>query len=167
MIQRIQTLYLFVCFVLCLTCLCMPIAHFVAVEGCNPASGCADAWNHCEQVDMYNLWLVSEGRHMFYLCPILMAILVIATALTFSDIWLYKHRVLQMRVVVFCMTLLVAWYVVYVVIACLLTSAATPLESMRPHPTAALPAVSLILLHLAHRGIMKDEMLVRSLDRLR
>lgn len=115
---------------------------------------------------MYNLWLVSEGKHLFYFCPVLMAILVIATALIFIDIWLYKRRALQMRVATFCMILLVFWYIALGTITYLLDSVVM-LALGHPHWTTAFPAVALILLYLAFRGILKDEMLVRSLDRLR
>jgi hypothetical protein len=160
MLQRIQTLYLLAAFALCIGCLCTPIAHFVVS---NMSATIVDS---CEKVDMYNLWLVSdEGKHMFYFCPVLMAILVIATALIFLDIWLYRHRALQMRVASFCMILLVAWYIAYGIITYLLLNSA--MQLWRPNWTAALPAAALILLFLAFRGIQKDEMLVRSLDRLR
>ena len=128
------------------------IAHFMTNES-------------METVDMYNLWLVSEGQHMFYFCPVMMGILVITSAFVFMDIWLYKHRALQMRMASLCMVLLVAWYIAYGIISYLL-SAEMP-ATWRPHWTAALPAAALILLYLAFRGILKDEMLVRSLDRLR
>ena len=119
-----------------------------------------------EKVDMYNLWLLSEeGQHLFSFCPVMMGILVITATLVFFDIWLYKHRALQMRIVTFCMILLVAWYIVYGVISYLLCAEFQAL--WRPHWTAALPAAAFILLYLAFRGILKDEMLVRSLDRLR
>ena len=160
MLQRIQTLYLLAAFALCLGCLCTPIAHFVA------SNVSASILDSCEKVDMYNLWLVSEeGNHLFYFCPVLMAILVIATALIFLDIWLYKHRAFQMRVASFSMILLVAWYIAYGIITYLLLSSA--MQLWRPNWTAALPAAAFILLYLAFRGIQKDEMLVRSLDRLR
>ena len=75
-----------------------------------------------EKVDMYNLWLVSEGQHMFYFCPVMMGILVITATLAFFDIWLFKRRALQMRLATFCMTLLVAWYIAYGVICYMLSS---------------------------------------------
>lgn len=152
MLQRIQTIYLLAAFALCIGCLCTPIAHFMANEG-------------MEKVDMYNLWLVSEGQHLFYFCPIMMGILVITAAVVFFDIWLFKHRALQMRVATFCMILLVAWYIAYGVISYMLCTEMP--ATWRPHWTAALPAAALILLYLAFRGILKDEKLVRSLDRLR
>jgi hypothetical protein len=37
----------------------------------------------------------------------------------------------------------------------------------RPDWEGALPFAALVLLYLAFRGVMRDEMLVRSLDRLR
>jgi hypothetical protein len=165
MIQRIQTLYLLVAFAFCVGCLCLPIAHFFTGDGLSHVNTYAGFWDSYERVDMYNLWLVSEGRHMFYFCPVLMAILVITTSLIFIDVWLFKHRVLQMRVAIFSMILLVAWYIVYGIIIFLLYSTAGMIWST--HWTAAFPAVAFILLYLAFRGIMKDEKLVRSLDRLR
>lgn len=163
MLQRIQTLYLLAAFALCIGCLCTPIAHFLVSDGYNVNASILDSY---EQVDMYNLWLVSDGgKHMFYFCPVLMAILVIATALIFLDIWLYKHRALQMRVASFCMILLVAWYIAYGVITFQLLRSV--MQLWHPNWTAALPAAAFILLYLAFRGILKDEMLVRSLDRLR
>ena len=152
MIQRIQTLYLLAAFACCIGCLCMPIAHFMSSES-------------METADMYNLWLVSEGQHLFYFCPVMMGILVITSAFVFMNIWFYKHRALQMRLATFCMILLVAWYIAYGIICYMLTTSMP--ATWRPHWTAALPAAALILLYLAFRGILKDEMLVRSLDRLR
>jgi len=162
MIQRIQTLYLLAALIFCVGCLCLPIAHFIVGDGLNSFAGSLDPY---ERVDMYNLWLVSEGKHMFYFCPVLMAILVITTSLICVDVLLFKRRVLQMRVATFCMILLVAWYIAYGIIIYLLNSSAGMLWST--HWTAAFPAVAFILLYLAIRGIRKDEKLVRSLDRLR
>ena len=153
MIQRIQTIYLFLAFAFCIGCLCTPIAHFIVNEGMG------------RTVDMYNLWLVEEGKHLFYYCPVMFGILAITTVLVFFDIWLYKHRALQMRLAVFSMILIVAWYIAYGIISHMLCG--EPGVTWRPHWTAALPAVAFILLYLAFRGILKDEMLVRSLDRLR
>ena len=153
MIQRIQTIYLLVAFALCIGCLCLPVAHFMAVES-------------MEKVDMYNLWLVSaEGGHTFYFCPIMMAVLVFASVALFLDIWLFRRRALQMRVATFSMILIVAWYIAYGCISYMLSTELA--ATWRPHWSAALPAAALILAYLAFRGILKDEMLVRSLDRLR
>lgn len=125
----------------------------------------AELWGAYENVDMYNLWLVSGGKHVFYFCPVLMGLLVVTTGLVFIDIWLFKHRSLQMRVASFCMILLVFWYIAYGIICFYLLQPTVNLYSTRI--AAALPFAALILLYLAFRGILHDEMLVRSLDRLR
>ena len=44
---------------------------------------------------------------------------------------------------------------------------AAQLGEFRPQVWASIPAINAILLYLAFRGILRDEMLVRSLDRLR
>lgn len=164
--QRIQTLYLLAAFALCLGCLCLPVAHFSTLETYTQPDAYNFQLGSYEKVDMYNLWLVSdEGKHLFYFCPIMMGILVIASALVFLDIWLFKNRALQMRLASFCMILLVFWYIAYGVISYMLSSEQPVL--WRPHWTAAFPAAAFILLYLAFRRILKDEMLVRSLDRLR
>ena len=163
MIQRIQTLYLLAAFALCLVCLCLPIGHFMV--GDNQASAMNSFFDSYAQVDMYNLWLVSEGKHVFYFCPVLMGLLVITTSLVFIDIWLFKHRALQMRVATFCMILLVFWYIAYGIICLYLLNPFVNL--FWAHWSAALPFASIVMLYLAFRGILKDEMLVRSLDRLR
>jgi len=153
MIQRIQTVYLILAFALCIACLCMPVAHFVTLE-------------EVEKVDMYNLWLTFEdGHHLLYFCPIMMALLVIAASGIAIDIMLYKVRAAQMRLASFCMILLVLWYVSYVILCINLFTEMD--AAWHPHWTASFPLVALILVYLAFRGILKDEMLVRSLDRLR
>ena len=150
MIQRIQTIYLIAAFALCIGCLCTPIAHFMPREG-------------GYMVNMYNLWFISQ--ELFYSCFALFGILAIAATVVFIDIWLFKRRALQMRLATFSMILLVAWYIAYG-IYCYWFSGWFE-ATWRPHWTAALPAAALIFLYLAFRGILKDEMLVRSLDRLR
>lgn len=156
MLQRIQTVYLLLAFALCIVCLCLPVAHLTPADSYGMST-----------IDVFNLWISCEGAHIFWYCPVMMGILVIATALIFLDVWLYRQRALQMRLCSFSMILLVAWYIAYGVIIYMMLHTGNAPESWRPHWSAALPAVALVLCYLAFRGILKDEMLVRSLDRLR
>lgn len=153
MLQRIQTLYLLAALAFCIGCLCSPIAHFL-VTGTG------------EPVHMYNLWLTdAQGAHLFSYCPVLMALLLITSTALVFDIFLFARRALQMRLATFCMILLAAWCIAYGILVYLL--AGEMQATWRPHWTAALPPAALILAYLAFRGIHRDEMLVRSLDRLR
>lgn len=95
----------------------------------------------------------------------LTAIMGVTGVLEFLAIFLFRQRALQMRVCTFCIILLVGWYAVLVAFAYLLGEGLV--GEFRPRPWAAIPAINAILLYLAYRGILHDEMLVRSLDRLR
>ena len=81
------------------------------------------------------------------------------------DICLFKHRLVQSRLALFCALLLVAWYAVYGLFIWMLGARYD--ASFQPTTWAAFPAISCIFSYLAFRLILKDEMLVRSLDRLR
>ena len=176
MIQRIQTIYLAVAALLCVACLCLPIGHFFNNDGEDVAL-------------LYNLWVhvpyagpvgstiatTSEvaspvlaeeaaGQHLFTPWALFALLLLTATFLVFS-IFLYRTRLVQSRLAMLCCILLVLWYVVYAVFAVYLaTSYGLNFSSKL---WVGLPAVACIFSYLAFRAILKDEMLVRSLDRLR
>ena len=86
----------------------------------------------------------------------LVALLVAAVA-SLAVIPLYKNRKLQATLCLLPMVLLLAWYVV-------LGLNAIP-ETL--HWYHALPAVAIILVFMARKGVLRDEKLVRSLDRIR
>ena len=176
MIQRIQTIYLLIAAVLCIACLCLPIGRFFNSDGETVAI-------------LYNLWVhvpyagpvgstittatdaaepvlaeVADGQHLFAPWALFAQLLLIATLLVF-DIFLYRTRLVQSRLAMFCCILLVLWYAVYTVFAVQLASDFNVNFSSRPW--AAFPAVACIFSFLAFRAILKDEALVRSLDRLR
>ncbi|MBQ8968899.1 MAG: DUF4293 domain-containing protein [Bacteroidaceae bacterium] len=151
MIQRIQTLYLLLSAILSIVCLSMPLGYFCTAQGEHVA-------------DLYNLWLrISEtGGHDF--SPwVLFALLLTVTTLTLIDIFLYRRRALQMRLLTFSMILLVGYYA----FLAFFIFVANKEFSFTPAMTAAFPFVCIVLDYLAFRGILKDELLVRSLDRLR
>lgn len=144
MLQRVQTLYLLAVValmsVLCLT----PMVSYVA-EGYEGALMAFDFW-----------WLG--------------ALFALAGVLPFVVIWLFKNRMLQMRLLCAEMVLLVGaqifslWYAIGI---------ENQLEELGEGVMASIktptifPLVCLVLVWLAIRAILKDERLVRSLDRIR
>ena len=128
MIQRIQTIYLLICFVLTIVCMCFEIG----------------AESHP--------WALTT-------------IMGITGLLELFAIFLYRHRALQMRICTFSIILLLAWYGVLVAFAYLQGDGLVGVY--RPQVWASIPLINAILLYLAFRGILRDEMLVKSLDRLR
>lgn len=152
MIQRIQSLYLLASAILCIVCLSMPLGYF-----------CTEAGER--QADIFNLWLrINEtGEHVFTPWA-LFALLLIVSTLTAIDIFLFRRRALQMRIASICIVLLVGYYGF---LGFLVYQAHKNGLTYTPSVTAAFPFAAIVLDYLAFRGILKDEMLVRSLDRLR
>ena len=95
----------------------------------------------------------------------LTVIMAIAAVLQFMAVFMFRRRAAQMRFCTFCIILMVAWYAVYAAFAFVLGDGLV--GEYRPRSWAAIPMVNAILLYLAFRAILKDELLVRSLDRLR
>ena len=71
------------------------------------------------------------------------------------DIFLFRNRVLQARV---CLALMLAGIVYYIFMA---------VNQPAMGWYSALPLVAILMLFLARKAILKDEKLVRSLDRIR
>lgn len=171
MIQRIQTLYLVLAVALCTACLCLPLGSFVNEQGDLVGTLYNLLVHHpsplgstLQMTDVPVLASEAAGTHSFAPWALFVILLLTATGLAFS-IFIYKARLVQSRLVMLCCILLVGWYLVYVAFAYLLGNSYE--ASFTPTPWAAFPAVACILSYLAFRAILKDEALVRSLDRLR
>lgn len=152
MFQRIQSLYLILAGILLIVCLCSPIGRFVS-DGRPVAT-------------MYNLFLLlaSNGSHVFSPWA-LFVLLVLVTTSTFLTLIIFHHRMYQMRLCIFNSLLLIGYIVTYVVFIFMLK--AHYHADFQLCWAASLPIVSLILTVLAFRKIMADDVLVRSLNRLR
>ena len=176
MIQRIQTLYLLAASVLCIACLCLPVGRLVSSDG-DILGTVYNLWVHIpyhETVGQTSfnglgpsapvLAEVAEGSHNFTPWALFALLLLTSTGLLI-DIFFYRTRLVQSRVVMLGCILLVGWYAVYAAFWFLL--GAKYGAEFHPEPWAAFPAIACIFSFLAFRAILKDEALVRSLDRLR
>lgn len=97
---------------------------------------------------------------------ILFALGAAVALLSFVAIFMYKNRVAQARVTMFNLILKLGYLVLVVLIARQFTHN-HPGASMHVTIWLALPAIAAIFDYLAHRNIMVDERLVRTMDRLR
>jgi hypothetical protein len=146
MIQRKQTIFLLVAFVAIMVCMCSKIATITA---------------GMQEATLYNLWLTDgQGAHNFSAWP-LMALLMVSAVTTLATIFLYAKRLLQAKCCLALILLLVLWYVFLAVVPQQLGG--EPLW----HWPAVMPAVAIVCIFFARKGIMADEKLVRSLDRIR
>lgn len=152
MIQRIQSVYLFVAVALSVACLCLQIGIF-------SDGGLVVARE-------YNLWSVQQdGSWTFSQWP-LFAVLLLSAAVGAYAIFAFRNRLAQARLCLFAVLLIVGWYVLYFVYGQVLSGGQSGV-SFTPSLTAALPAVSVVFYLLARRGIKADERLVRAADRIR
>lgn len=152
MIQRIQTLYLL------LTTICMSVAL------CTPAG---EFFKDGLPVgEMGNLRICWEGAtNGDYSIWALFLILILTVMVSFLGIFLFRHRMLQIRFCIFSGLLIIGYYLAFAAFVYVTKSAHD--VDFTISWTRALPAVGLILDYLAFRGIMRDELMIRSLDRLR
>lgn len=156
MIQRIQTLFLFIVFALGIAAFFFPIANFFSS-------------------DFYTLELNVLGvkEYMDYgieypntiLLPIVLGLISI---FAFVTIFLYKKRMLQIRIIRFAILLNVVYLgLVFFLYVPELEALTVSNADYISEPGVYLSIVSIVFLFLASRFIMKDEKLIRSADRLR
>lgn len=152
MIQRIQSIYLLVATILLGSVFAYPYAELLSADG---------------QLFIFNFnGLSVENQNGLYLLtvpPIIL--LVITTLISFISIFLYKKRILQMRMNAFNILLMIGYLGLnYYYIQ----NFSKQLDGVVSYQiTAIFPFVAAILTYLAIRAIGKDEALIRSMDRIR
>lgn len=156
MIQRVQTLYLLLATVLMSLTLFLPLATIT--------SG-------AEEV-VVKAFSVNVSSFEFNLpLPLYMGILLsVTTLLPLVTIFLFKKRLVQIRLCVSEIVLLLGSAVIvalYCYRVCDLLSEVQQNSVFMLGFASLMPVVSIIFVILALRGIAKDEALVRSLDRIR
>lgn len=153
MIQRIQTVYLFIVAALNLAVLFLPLASVQAGDAFYlfDASGMSTTTTPTELV--YPTWA-------------LMALSAIISLLALVTIFLYKKRILQIRLCVFNAILIIGFYALFAFFLWKVAGAAEPFH-FTMQIALVFPLIGLIFDYLAIRAIGADEVLVRSLDRIR
>lgn len=154
MIQRIQSLFLLAATVLFTIVVFHPISNMIL-------SGDIKA-----QFYTYGLMSVGESPEMLYNTFPVIILAVVTTLLTVFTIFLYKNRTLQMRICVYNILLtlgLIAAIFTYYYLIRSKFEVSTHAFSY----SILLPFVNVILLFQAFRGIRRDDLLLKSYNRLR
>lgn len=152
MIQRIQTLYLVAIVALMTTAIFTPLAYFVA---------------GAEEYLLYAFSL--KGGEASYSTIYMGVIVALAAIVPLITIFLYKKRMLQIRLCAVELVLLIGCIAFMAIYYYLGSRMFANLEFNTQGFRIAIvfPLVALVLDYLAIRAIFHDEMLVRSLDRIR
>lgn len=152
MIQRIQTLFLL------LALICMSVFYFVPFGSLEmqTESGITD-------ISM-GLYGIDFGEEHYSTLPLLILLSFVVLTLLVT-IFMYRHRVLQIRICIFNLILALgcsglAFFFLYQASEKFATNYHTSI-------LVILPIVAAIFIALAIRGIAKDEALIRSIDRIR
>ncbi len=152
MIQRIQSVYLFLAGLIPAFCVFLPLAHFRAETGSCLMRGYAYTPTGMDTAGALCPWGV-------LVCAVLSAVVA------WYALGAYKNRPRQMRLCTLAVLCNLAFYVAYVAHAVAFSSATS--AAFSPTLYAALPILAIVCATLARRAIKHDEELVRSADRLR
>jgi len=146
MIQRIQSLYLLLATLVMSLTLFMPVAK-ISYDG-----------------QMYDLTAFGSIETIW-----MGIMLSLATLLPLVTIFLFKRRTLQIRLCAVELVLLVGSLVLFGLYYWLTIRSFEnySLEHLQFGWAAPMPIIAFVLTYLASRAIFKDEVLVRSLDRIR
>ena len=151
MIQRIQSVYWLVITALLVVTMFSPIGFFTETGG-----------TFDSVLKPLGLTMADGGTESTWG---LFAILLLNAVVACATIFLYKNRMLQVRMCVFSALLQIGYYVAVAVFVFMLKS---DLEAaFRPGWALALPFVCIVLNYLAFRATYADEVMVRASERLR
>jgi hypothetical protein len=150
MLQRIQTIFLL------LACSAMLIA-------CATSLGSFTYNGDRMLVEAVGVYLNGELHHFTWG---LVGLGVISAIFSFVSIFFFRKRKLQIRLSMFNIGFMVAFYLYFGYLLYKLNTTGN-LQFVRIGPGIVMPAVAILFTVLAIRKISADEALVRSLDRLR
>ncbi len=151
MIQRIQSVYLLIVTILLVVAICLPTGQFIGENGISYVF--KPLGITLENGELQTTW----G---------LLAILLLSAVVSLCSIFLYRNRMLQIRMTIFSSLLLIGFYIVFAVFWFVMKGKLGA-ASFQIGWALSLPAVCIILNYLAFRAIYRDEVMVRAADRLR
>jgi hypothetical protein len=155
MIQRIQSVFLLAGILLLLAFILFPISH-INLEDNTHIDFYTTGFKVVENVNTINTTQT---------IPLFSATLF-SLVLSVVCIFLFKNRLLQLRICIY--NILVLFLIIVLLIFYLITfKTNSPVSSLNYTIWLAIPLVNIILNILAYRSIRKDENLVKSYDRLR
>lgn len=143
MIQRIQSIFLFLGSLSLFSLFGLPVADTEAPQAASA--------------------IFADGEYTIFDDPVLLGLVALAGALLLADIFLFRNRQLQIRL---------SWVAIALVLAATAfgfyrLSADSAQESATFASGTLFPLIAVIFAYLAKVFINKDERLVRSADRLR
>ena len=152
MIQRIQSVYLLLVTILLVVAICLPVGQYIGMDGVT--------------THIFKPLGVTLANGTFQSTWGLFGILLLSAIIAFCTIFLFRNRMLQVRMTIFSSLLLIGYYIAFFVFMFMLKN---DLDAMNFQLGWALclPVICIILNYLAFRAIYRDELMVKAADRLR
>lgn len=165
MIQRKQTLFLLAAFILLTIQLFSPLSTIVY-----NTQGAGEMLSETIRLMPFRIDSALFGSLQNPISIYYGVILIVAALLALTAIFLFKNRPLQMRITLFSLfaTMIVIGLECYYLYSVMEVIGSTSVESSNIY-SIILPApiLDILLLFIAHRMILKDEVLIRSNERFR
>ena len=152
MIQRIQSVYLLVVTILLIMAMTMPVGQFIAADGVTAYT--------------FKPLGVTLGEGNSISTWGMFGILLLNAIIAFATIFLFRNRMLQVRMTIFNIVLLLGYYLVFGTFLYFVKEDLAN-TTFQLGWALCLPAICIILNYLAFRAIFSDEVMVRAADRLR
>ena len=153
MLHRIQTVYLLIIVALMVATLFLPLAML-------------QAGDQFYSFDATGVSTIAAEPELVYPTWGLFALTAVISILALFTIFLFKKRILQIRLCVFNAILMLGFYALFGFFVWILKEELAG-AALSVKIALSFPVIALILDYLAIRNIGADEALVRSLDRLR
>ncbi len=150
MIQRIQSLYLLIATVLLI------VASFMPFFTLNNGDLVIDGF----------YFHSSTGENIFSTIT-MNIILWLGALLSFITIFLFKNRIVQMRITTYTIIILLGFYLLLIYYRFMAVPSIEKIISSKMEIASLFPVIGAILIYMANRAIKKDEEKVRSMDRFR
>jgi hypothetical protein len=158
MLQRIQTVFLFLAFLAAVVLFFFPLAGIYATN----------ATYKFYIYEMKNMVPGEPSLFTFMTTLPLLLLNIIAGMLAIVSIFLYKNRVTQMKLVRLAILLeIILIALIFFIYARIIEKNLFVVPDYLDEAGIYFPLITLVFLILANRSILKDEKLVRSVDRLR
>ena len=151
MIQRIQSVYLLLVAILLIVAVCLPVGQFIGSDGA---------------AHVFKALGVSSAVGNFQSTWGLFGILLLSAVIALCTIFLFRNRMLQIRMTIFSSLLLIGYYIAFFVFMFILKKDLNAM-GFQIGWALCLPAVCIILDYLTFRAVYRDELMVRAADRLR
>ena len=163
MIQRKQSVFLFLAAIFCLMPMFMRLGY---IYMCMPEDG-GCSMKAAEGMDIYSLMLTGNNALIesspYVVCPLFLVLLLGVVGCVYT-IFKYEKRKLQIRLCTYITLLLVLWHVAAFMLYVSVVNIRATVELCVPF---FFPFIAIIFVLLARCGVIKDEKLIRDSERIR